>query len=228
VLARWDRRGVWRNDQSLSPAARLSRELNAATRTTRSRLRRAHTFERVAAVTAVIEVGSVSADQVDLLAKAQRTAPERYAADEEMLIEQCATLRFADAERLVAYSLQHVDPDGAQNAAIHSAIAAEASVSETIDETVVVDATLTGLDRHVFVDALRRLTDAQRLADAADGVVRTARQRRAAALVEMATRSASTPAGARRLARCSPSSSATTRSATSARRLPAESSHPTH
>lgn len=70
-------------------------------------------------------------------------------------------------------------------------------MSETIDDTVIVDATLTGLDAHVFVDELRRLTTAQRHADTANGVVRTARQCRAAALIEMAARSASTPAAAR-------------------------------
>ena len=90
-------------------------------------------------------------------------------------------------------------------------------MSETIDGTVIVDATLTGLDAQVFVDELRRLTDAQRHADVNAGVVRTARQRRAAALIEMATRSASTPPAPAGHDRCSPCSSATTRSGTSAR-----------
>jgi hypothetical protein len=63
---------------------------------------------------------------------------------------------------------------------------------------VIVDATLSGLGAEIFSGELRRLTTAQRHADTAAGIVRTARQRRAAALIEMATRSASTPAGARR------------------------------
>ena len=49
-----------------------------------------------------------------------------------------------------------------------------------------------------MLDELRRLADELRLADNRDGVVRTAGQRRAAALVEMAVRSASTPAGSQR------------------------------
>jgi hypothetical protein len=198
LLARWDDRQVWRNDQSLSPAARLSRELNASMRTARSRLRHAHALVRVPAVTAAVGSGRASPDHVALLARAQRRAPDRYADDEAMLLEHCTTLRFADAERVVSYWLHHADPDGAAADAAGDAERSGASVSETIDGTVIIDATLTGPDAHVFLDELRRLTTAQRHGDTTTGVVRTARQHRAAALIEMATRSAATPPGARR------------------------------
>jgi len=198
VLARWDARQVWRNDQSLSPAARLSRDLNTSPRSARSRLRGAHAMEQVPAVTAAVASGALSTDHVALLARAAGRAPQRYADDEAMLVEQCSTLRFADAERVVTYWLHHVDPDRTQRDATASTERSAASVSQTIDGTVIVDATLTGLDAHVFVDELRRLSDAQRHTDTANGIVRTARQRRAAALIGMATRSASTPPGARR------------------------------
>ena len=198
LLARWDARQVWRNDQSLSAAARLGRELMASPRTARSRLRRAHALAQLPAVSAAIASGRASSDHVELLARAQRRAPERYAGDEGLLLEQCNKLRFADAERVVSYWLHHADPDGCEASAARDAERSGASVSETIDGTVVVDATLTGVAARVFVDELRRLTDAQRHTDAAGGVVRTTRQRRAAALIEMATRSASTAPDARR------------------------------
>ena len=151
-------------------------------------------MERVPAVTAAVSAGRVSTDHVDLLARAAGRAPGRYADDEAMLIGHCTTLRFADAERVVTYWLHHAAHD---DTPADAGEGSGASVSETIDGTVIVDATLTGLDAHVFVDELRRLTTAQRLADVGIGVVRTARQHRAAALIEMAARSASTPAGAR-------------------------------
>ena len=154
-------------------------------------------MHQVPAVADSVEAGRASTDHIDLLARAQRRAPERYAADEAMLLEQCSKLRFADAERVVAYWLHHVDPDGTADAA-DDPERSSASVSETLDGTVIVDATLVGADAGIFSDELRRLTTAQRHADTAAGIVRTARQRRAAALIEMATRSASTPAGARR------------------------------
>jgi hypothetical protein len=103
VLARWDDRQVWRSDQSLSGAARLSRELATSTRTARSRLRRAHAMEQVPAVSDLVDAGGASTDHVELFARAQRRAPERYADDEPMLLEHCSRLCFADAQRVVAH-----------------------------------------------------------------------------------------------------------------------------
>jgi len=134
LLARWDARQVWRNDQSLSPAARLSRELNTSPRAARSRLRRAHAMERVPAVTAAVGAGRVSTDHVDLLARAAGRAPERYAEDEAMLVEHCSTLRFADAERVVTYWLHHSAPD---ETPADAGEGSGASVSETMDGTVI-------------------------------------------------------------------------------------------
>ena len=59
-----------------------------------------------------LRTGRVSTDHIELLASAAGRAPERYAADEAMLVEHCSTLRFADAERVVTYWLHHAAPDG--------------------------------------------------------------------------------------------------------------------
>jgi hypothetical protein len=126
LLARWDARQVWRNDQSLSPAARLGRELNASPRTARA-------MQRVPAAATAVGSGRLSADHVELLAGAAGRAPDRYAADEAMLVAHCTTLRFADAERVIRYWVHHVDPDGNGQDAAETA---GASVSETIDGTV--------------------------------------------------------------------------------------------
>ena len=198
VLARWDTRGVWRNDQSLSAPARLSREVNSSLRSCRARLRQARRLGDVPGVVEAVGRGELSVEHVELLGRAQRVAPQDYASAEAMLVHQCSLLPFKQAEQVVAYWRLHVDPDGADADAVADEERAAAHVSETIDGTVVLDATLTGVGAETFHNELRRLCDQIRHADTRAGVVRTAAQRRAAALVEMATRSASTPANAQR------------------------------
>ena len=68
--------------------------------------------------------------------------------------------------------------------------------STTYQGTVRIDGTLNRLDGAIVGGELDRLERDQYLADAAAGITRTRSERLAAALVEMATRSASTPADA--------------------------------
>jgi hypothetical protein len=159
VLARWDTRGVWRSDQSLSAPARLSRETNSSMRGCRARLRRARRLGDVPAVVDAVARGELSVEHVELLGRAQRVAPDRYATDEAMLVDQCSTLRFPQAAQVVAYWRLHVDPDGADTDAARDVERATAQVSETFDGAVIVDATLTGVGAETFHHELCRLTD---------------------------------------------------------------------
>ena len=61
-----------------------------------------------------------------------------------------------------------------------------------------IDGNLDALSGEIFQNELDRLYELLRLQDLRDGVERTPKQRRAAALVEMATRSATMPAGGQR------------------------------
>jgi hypothetical protein len=189
---------VWRSDRSLSAPARLSREINSSQRSCRARLREARRLVDVPGVVAAVGGGELSVEHVELLGRAQRVAPREYASDEVMLVGQCALLRFKQAEQVVAYWRLHVDPDGATDDAAADTERASAHVSATLDGTVILNATLTGVGADTFQRELQRLCDQIRHTDTRSGVTRTAAQRRAAALVEMATRSASTPEGAQR------------------------------
>lgn len=71
-------------------------------------------------------------------------------------------------------------------------------VSRTLDDQIVIDGVLDAIDGTVVEAELDRLAEAIRLADHTAGRHRTPAQRRAAALVEMARRSATTPANGRR------------------------------
>jgi hypothetical protein len=70
--------------------------------------------------------------------------------------------------------------------------------STTLDGTVRIDGTLDPIDGTIVTTELERLERQLYLADQTAGVARTRSERLAAALVEMAARSASTPAGAQR------------------------------
>ena len=142
--------------------------------------------------------GRLSADHVDLLATAERRAPCAYAkAEAEAKLKRCSShsaLVCGSSRRPWSSTTgNHADPDGTppdptDNTTAHA--------SETIDGTMHVTAYLHGLGAHHFVTELDRLADLIRLEDDKRGLTRTAAQRRGAALLEMAKRSASTPAGA--------------------------------
>ena len=136
-------------------------------------------------------------DHVDLLARADQ--PQRhhlFLRDEHVLVEQCARLRYAQAMRMLDYWSQRADaetdtpPDPEPASHLHA--------STTLDGTVRLDGTLGRVEGAIVTGELARLERQQHLADEAAGITRSHSQRLAAALVEMATRSASTPADAQR------------------------------
>jgi hypothetical protein len=197
-LARWESQGMWASDQSRTSTSRLACELKCSTRTAKAALRRARRLGDVPATVDAVVDGALSPDHIDLLATAHSANPERFASEEAMLVTNCATLRFRQAEAFVAYWKLHANPDAANEEAERRAAAASAYASETLDGTVIVNATLDALGGAVLLAELRRLEKAQRLADDNAGISRTIAQRRAAALVTMALRSAATPKGSKR------------------------------
>jgi hypothetical protein len=197
-LARWETQGVWAADQSRTSTSRLARELNCSTRTAKATLCRARHLVDVPATTEAVQRGVLSPDHIDLLATAHSAEPQRFAADEVMLVGQCASLRFRQAEQFVAYWKLHANPDAANEEAERRATAARAYASETLDGTVIINATLDALGGAVVLAELHRLEHAQRLADDNAGITRSIAERRAAAMVTMALRSAATPKGSKR------------------------------
>ncbi len=201
LLERWSQSGVWASDGSKSAAARLARETRSSTRTAHAELRRARSLATMPATTAAGAAGGVSLDQIDLLANAN-TAARRdvFAEHEHTLIDTIAALRYREAGRTVRYWCQRADAllgiDDHTADEQHAASTLHAST--TLDDMVVINGVLDPVAGAIVTGELDRLTDDLRLADLRDGIERTAGQRRAAALVEMATRSATMPADGRR------------------------------
>ncbi|HEY2815080.1 MAG TPA: DUF222 domain-containing protein, partial [Acidimicrobiales bacterium] len=150
--------------------------------------------------------GKLSIDQADLIVHAHEPQVRALLArDEGLLVEQLQTLRYPDCARLVRYWQHHAHDEldiapasrGLERRALYAV--------RTMHDMVVIDGQLDTMNGTVFLNELARLE--QPLFDAdwahareqhgtrscAEQLPRTAAQRRADALVEMARRSASQP-----------------------------------
>ncbi len=198
-MARWDARGVWRSDGSRSAASRLARDGATSTTTAHVELRRARKLQGMPATAAALIGGRVSMDHVDVLARAgQPHRRDVFTRDEHLLVEQCARLRYAQATRAVGYWTQLADGEVGESTVETARPGSSLHASTTLEGTVRIDGTLDEIDGAIVTAELRRLEREQYLTDEAAGSVRSPGQRMAAALVEMATRSAATPSDASR------------------------------
>jgi hypothetical protein len=162
-------------------------------------LRRARKLATMPHTAAAVLAGSLSLDHVDVLGRANQPWRGAVFADhEQALVDECAKLRFSQAVNAVEYWCQRADATAAEEAAERCRHGAYLHASSTLDNVVVLDGVLDPIGGAMVTGELKRLERALYLADQRDGVVRTPSQRRAAALVEMATRSATAPADGRR------------------------------
>jgi hypothetical protein len=199
ATASWDQRMVWADNGARSAAVRLANETSSSTSSASVDLRRARQLRSMPATATALASGDISPDHVDLLSKAaQPWRNASFADHEDTLVEQCKFLRFADARKMIDYWCARADADAAEDRAERQRNAAHLNVSPTLDGTVVITGTLDPIGGSIVSDELTRIERELYLADKRDGITRTASQRRAAALVEMATRSATAPAGGRR------------------------------
>ena len=200
LVSAWDGRGVWASNGARTAATRLGNDCRLSGDTAKIELRRARKLRSMPHTTAALADGEISTDHVDLLGRANYGPRQACFADsEKMLVDQCTRLRFDDAERVVAYWRQHADAVSADDDAERLVEQRRASAGRSYDGSVYTRAVLDPIDGSIFLTELTRLE--RQLYDteqSAGELVRTPGQRRADALVEMATRSASTPAGAQR------------------------------
>ncbi len=199
LLARWDSRRVWADDQSRSAATRLSRDTNCSITTARVELRRARQLTSMPATATAVSAGDLSLDHVDLLSRANQPWRKAvFAEHEPTLVAECSNLRFGQAKRMVDYWCQRADAEAAETDAQRLRDRTHLHASPTLDGAVVINGVLDPVGGTIVMNELARLERELYLADERDGVTRSASQRRAAALVEMATRSATAPAKGKR------------------------------
>lgn len=196
LLNRWQASGVWALDGSRSAAAHLARETHGGVASCRADLRRAAAAHDLPAVVDAVVAGDLSLDHLDLFA-AKRTPARSQAMDRDQsdLVASCRTLAFSEARTLLDYwAAAHDDAQPSPDAP-KPQDSSRLFLSETFGGTWVLNGSFDALSGGIVANELVRLDRQLAQQDAAKGVVRTPSQRRAAALVLMAQRSAQVPEG---------------------------------
>jgi hypothetical protein len=196
----WDTRGVWGSNGTRTAALRLGNECRLSPESAAVEMRRARKLREMPHTFDALARGEISVDHVDLLGRANYGPRAGFFPEsEKLLVDSCASMRYRHAERVVAYWRQHADAEGADTEAEALVERRNLSAARTFDGSVYVRGLLDPLGGTVVLDELTRLERQLYEAEKASGeITRNPAQRRADALVEMATRSASTPPGARR------------------------------
>ena len=195
LIGRWDSRQIWAADGSKAAGARLARETHRRRGDADRLVRRARDLHQMPHTEKVYGAGEICGAHVDLVASCNR--PWRnadFVDSEEFLVNMCRTPFFSVAQRGIEYWKQRADLAAADRDADTVRQGRHLSASVTWRGTVAVDGALDPVGGEIFKTELDRLCERLRLQDLRDGVVRTATQRRADALVEMAMRSATAPA----------------------------------
>lgn len=197
AAAEWHERRLWRNDGHRAGATALSTIAGISPASARRELRRGRAMREMPCTASAVLGGTLTVDHLDLLARAHRPWRQAMFAEHEgILVDQCRQLRFTEAQRLVEYWAHRVDDTATAAEARLRSDDVHCWASATLGGQVAVDASLDPIGGEMFADELHRLARGEHLKDLRSGGLRTPGQRRAAALVEMARRSASLADGA--------------------------------
>ena len=197
----------WAADGAKTAAAWIATRCRLPRAVARRRVRLGRTLRHLPVCAEAWREGQIGTEHARAVASARRHRTEAsMARDEPMLVAQACELGFEDFERVLEYWKQLADPEGADDAdearRAKRNVYLESSYSGlwlgqmTLDPVSgsIVSAELNRLERQLFdadcAEAAERLGRRPRI----DELARTSGQRRADALVEMATRSASAPA----------------------------------
>jgi hypothetical protein len=209
--AAFDTSPEWVDDGAQNSTSWITKKRRCPRREARRRLRLGQAIRDMPLADQAWAAGSVDQAHVELLAKARRPAvAELFARDEKLLVGFAGSMSFCDFEKAVAYWQQCADPDDAEAAAQSQRDRREVHLSATYEGMWYGQVTLDPVSGEILANELRRL-EKQLFNDdwkqakhtlgrepTLDDLRRTAPQRRADALVEMATRSRTAPADGRR------------------------------
>ncbi len=207
ATAAFEAEGEWAADGAKTAGAWIATRCRLPRSAARRRVRLGRNLRHLPACAEAWRQGLIGTDQARAIAAARRHRTEAsMARDEGMLVSQAAQMGFEDFYRALSYWKQLADPDGADAAEEDRKASRNVFLEEslggmwlgqmTLDPIsgAIVSNELNRLEREMFesdcAEARQRLGRTARL----DELARTSAQRRADALVEMATRSASAPA----------------------------------
>jgi len=197
----------WAADGAKTASAWIASRCRVPRASAKRRVRLARTLRHLPEVAQAWRDGAIGVDQARAIASARRHRTEAsMARDEAMLVAQAKEMGFEDFNRVLDYWKQLADPDGAEasdeerkaarNVFLESSLGGMWLGQMTLDPVSgsIVAGELNRLEHQLFeadcAEAKERLGRTARI----DELTRTSGQRRADALVEMATRSRSAPA----------------------------------
>src|SRR4051812_26894422 len=204
AAGRWDARMVWADDGSKAAGARLARDTESCKRTAYGLLRRARKLTSMPVVADAFAAGALNADVVDLLVRVNLPRRrELFARDEQMLVWECrAQVDEIAVRQVLAKWAQAADDALGFNPVERERESRCLGMIRTLEGTIDLSGTLDRVEGTVFTDEHARIEHELFQADwkearaefgedcGADKLPRSATQRRADALIEMARRSA--------------------------------------
>jgi hypothetical protein len=211
AVADFDTWGEWTDDGARTAAAWLSTRCKVSRAEAGRQVRRGRRLRHLPVCAGAWARGEITSAQVDVLIGLSREVTEEaLSRDEQILVGEACTLRHDEFVRLAAYWEQLADPDGAEAEGRARVDHRDAYLVQTMDKMWLGQLTLDDLSGTIVAGELNRLEHTLFEADWAeaketlgreptvDQLARTSGQRRADALVEMATRSQTAPADGRR------------------------------
>src|SRR2546423_9121571 len=198
--AAWEQRGCYEADGAKSPAAWLAWKTRKPIGECRRRLRLGRTCTVAPVAAAAWRGGAISGAHLDLLATVRTPATaEVFARDEQLLVDQAATLRFSAFTKAVKYWHELADPDGTDRDAESQRERRGLHLSQSIGGVWFGKVTGDPIGGTIVHDEVARLEQQLYHQEQREGAItRTGAQRRFDALVEMATRSRTAPADGKR------------------------------
>jgi hypothetical protein len=211
AAAEFDASGAWALDGARTASAWLATRCRLPKAQARRLIRRGRALRHLPACQQAWTEGAITAAHLDTVSAARRPATEEaLARDEQMLVDQAGTLGFESFARALSYWDQLADPDGAEvddeQRRDRRDVYLEASFGglwlgqmtlDPINGAIVADE-LGRLERELFEADWAEATTALGRDPLVTELPRTSGQRRADALVEMATRSQTAPPDGRR------------------------------
>jgi hypothetical protein len=211
AVADFDASGEWAPSGARTAAAWITGTCQIPKRDATRQVRRGRHCRHLPEFSAAWSKGEITADHLDVVAAVRRPSTEEaLARDEAMLVDYAKELTYDEFVRLMRYWEQHADPDGAEEDAMERQARRDVYLVETLSGTflgqmtfdaisgAIVAGELTRLERELFEADWAKARDELGRDPSVDELGRTPAQRRADAMVEMATRSATAPADGRR------------------------------
>ena len=197
----------WAAEGAKTAASWLASSCRVARAGAKSRTRLGRTLRHLPRVAGAWREGAIGIDQARAIASARRHRTEAsMARDEALLVSQAKELGFEDFDRVLEYWKQMADPDGAEESEQEKKASRNVFLESSYNGMWLGQMTLDPISGSVVSNELNRLEHDLFEADCAeakerlgrtgriDELARTSAQRRADALVEMATRSRTAPA----------------------------------